>query len=152
MAKLAAKSLDLNEIIWAPENKGTPRYDALHGLFEKAIEERSARNRDNIIGATIYLPYADGHATYIVVKARPLTLIHVYLGDGWQVPFYSINGLRKADIESMRISEPGRGRWGGYYGENKATDADREFVVQKLQALLPEVFDGTALEPLKAKA
>jgi hypothetical protein len=147
MARLAARSLDLNQFIFGKNFKDN---FALDCLFSKALIERSSRGTDNIIGAVIHLPCADSYAIYIVVKARPLTLMHVSLSDAWSVPGYQINGLRKADIEQMRIGNDGRGFFG--LQESKATDTDREFVVQKLQALLPEVFDGTALEPLKAKA
>jgi len=137
MATTADKSLDLNEIIWAqPRDK----HNVLYGLFEEALADRSHQDLDNIVGSLIKIGWADGYAAYIIVKARPMTLMHVYLGDGWQVPFYMIRGLRKIDLEGMRDRpDDGRGSW-PYFKDGEVTDADREFVKETLHRLLPKIF------------
>jgi len=48
-------------------------------------------------GAEIALPYADGHARYIVLSLRPsVKLIHLAVGDAWDYPY--IERLTAADI------------------------------------------------------
>jgi len=50
------------------------------------------------IGEYLKFPAADSYALYVVVKESPLTLQHVDVGDGWQIPAAHIRGLTRADV------------------------------------------------------
>lgn len=146
MARLAENSLDLNTgIIWDnpdPRYQSRERTDVLCNLFERALHERSSQDLDNLIGALLLFGAADGYAMYIVTKARPLTLMHVYLGDGYQVQYPMIKGIDANDVRQMReVLDGSRGWRMPYSGE--ITDEDRQYVADKLHELLPRVFDGT---------
>lgn len=54
--------------------------------------------KDGIIGGIISFPIADGKAIYRVVESDPLTLQHIPIGDGYQIPDAHVRGLRKKDI------------------------------------------------------
>lgn len=54
---------------------------------------------DEITGGIISFPYADGHALYLVEKAKPLTLQHIPYMDAWQVDAALIRGLRVVDVQ-----------------------------------------------------
>lgn len=43
-------------------------------------------------------PVADGNAVYMVMHGRTLALVHLPIGDAWQIPEAHMRGLRKADI------------------------------------------------------
>ncbi len=60
-----------------------------------------ALSKGETVGGVLNFPVGDGMATYVVTKAHPLTLKWVPHGDQWQVPDYTIRGLRKADILGM---------------------------------------------------
>lgn len=50
----------------------------------------------------VRFPWADGYALYAVVKENPLTLQHIKVGDGYQVPAFYIRGFSKADLAGHR--------------------------------------------------
>lgn len=50
-------------------------------------------------GEIMRFPVADGYAQYMVAKARPFTLVHLALGDGWHIPAAHARGLTLADLE-----------------------------------------------------
>jgi len=85
-------------------------YDGRHGSFEFTMDgwreqmERLNTLRENqptegILGCFVHFPIADGAAVYEVVKAKPLTLMHIPEGDAWQIPAAHMRGLTAADIE-----------------------------------------------------
>jgi hypothetical protein len=47
-------------------------------------------------GEEIDFPVADGHARYIILSLRPVKLIHLPVGDGWQFNYAHL--LRAADV------------------------------------------------------
>lgn len=50
-------------------------------------------------GKVARFPHADGYAQYMVLdEGRTMSLIHVPLGDAWDLPEPYTRGLRKADI------------------------------------------------------
>jgi hypothetical protein len=53
----------------------------------------------DLLGETIQFPRGDGYAVYMVWNTRPLELIHVAIGDAWQVEDALIRGLRVSDIQ-----------------------------------------------------
>ena len=87
MARLLEKSYT-----W-PQKDGEAFYpdytDRQQKLYEQLKETRDI----------LYFPAGDGNACYLVVKARPLTLQHIEIGDAWQVPYPQIRGLRFDDVK-----------------------------------------------------
>lgn len=55
-------------------------------------------NRGSVIGKVVQYPIADGYAQYMVVKEKPLQLVHLSVGDGYQIPDAHLRGLKLSDI------------------------------------------------------
>lgn len=51
-----------------------------------------------VVGFLLHFPVADGHATYKVVKAKPLQVVHIPHGDAWHADAITLRGLRVSDI------------------------------------------------------
>jgi hypothetical protein len=54
-----------------------------------------------LLGEVVRWQRGDGFAEYMVWQTKPLQLIHLGLGDAWQVEDVLIRGLRLADIRGM---------------------------------------------------
>jgi hypothetical protein len=66
------------------------------------LADRCKMNGTNpLLGETIHFPRGDGAATYMVWKTKPLQLIHVAIGDAWQVEDALIRGLRLSDVRDQ---------------------------------------------------
>lgn len=66
------------------------------------LADRCKMNGTNpLLGETISFPRGDGAAVYMVWNTKPLELIHVAIGDAWQVEEALIRGLRLADIREQ---------------------------------------------------
>ena len=100
MAKLDPKPFD-----GLPQKKDgedyTEFYHRQYESFQKMWDAGLDLPEGQIKGAVVHFPIADGHANYIVTKLRPLTLQHVPVDDGWQIPLAHIRGLRKDDLVHM---------------------------------------------------
>jgi hypothetical protein len=59
------------------------------------------RKKGGICGEEIAFQIADGYARYLVKCERPLTLIHIDIGDGYQADPILIRGLRLKDCQAM---------------------------------------------------
>ncbi len=83
------------------------------GKFDLAKEERRERRyiaelteyvkslgyTGPLTGEEFTIPWADGAARYLVLDApRNCALMHLPLGDAWDVPAYMTRGVRKADV------------------------------------------------------
>jgi hypothetical protein len=55
------------------------------------------RKDGKYIGRVAKFPHADGYACYMVASMRPLELIHMEVGDCWELPH--INRLTAKDIK-----------------------------------------------------
>jgi hypothetical protein len=72
---------------------------------EQAYIERMqtlARERtpnDPLVGEVVRFGYADGYAQYVVWSTKPLHLIHLAVGDAWDLPDWQTRGLRLADVK-----------------------------------------------------
>ena len=51
----------------------------------------------SLAGELVTFPYADGYAQYVVFSLKPVSLIHLPVGDAWQYPY--VNRLTAADIK-----------------------------------------------------
>ena len=97
----------------APDGFEPPRWE--QNISWKEMEEKEAhyivklaayarkqlRAPDPIIGKVVRFPFADGYAQYMVWKLRPLELVHLDLGDGWNIPAAHARGLKVSDIREM---------------------------------------------------
>lgn len=54
----------------------------------------------DLMGQLVHYPVADGSATYMVVGTNPCALMHIPLGDAWQIPEAHMRGLRTQDIRA----------------------------------------------------
>lgn len=71
--------------------------DALSALIARA----AGLPDGEIVGGVIRFPVADGYAFYQVASAKPLTLAHIPLGDGHQIPDAHVRGLRAAEVRDL---------------------------------------------------
>lgn len=60
---------------------------------------RMGKRPHRLAGKVIRLPWADGYAQYMVASGTEL--IHLPLGDAWDVPAHQIRGLRVADLDDL---------------------------------------------------
>ncbi len=58
-------------------------------------------SRSELIGEVIGFPRGDGSAQYMVYRTKPLTLLHIPLGDAWDLPDYQLRGLRVKDVQEL---------------------------------------------------
>lgn len=69
------------------------------------IEKCRAICRENgdhpLLGEVVKWGRADGYAVYMVYNVKPLQLIHLAIGDAYQVEDALIRGLRPSDVEQM---------------------------------------------------
>lgn len=82
-------------------------YDA---EYDKGIEElqgiiASYNHVGQTVGGIIKFPVADNYAVYAVIKEKPLQLIHIDVGDGYQIPDAHVRGLNLDDIKELVAHE-----------------------------------------------
>jgi hypothetical protein len=54
-----------------------------------------------LAGEIVRWPRGDGYAQYMVLSTKPLALIHLPLGDAWQMDSIFLRGLRASDIRQQ---------------------------------------------------
>lgn len=94
---------DFGEYISAPGGfaPGGP-WDQACKAFEDALAaEAKSHNTGDLVGRVIRFPVADGQASYMVWKQKPLELVYVPLVDNYQIPEAHARGLRVADVRKM---------------------------------------------------
>lgn len=112
MAREASTSLDLNQFPKPGESFEGFDFAAIDERFEELEQASKAATEENPTGFLMYFAAGDGAAIYRVTKAKPLTLQHVYVHDGWQVPAAHIRGIRMADVrEAIRRERDPRFPW-----------------------------------------
>lgn len=67
----------------------------LDALYRRQPKSADASYR----GAVLSFGVADGKAFYIVVKDKPLTLMHIPYGDAWTVCRCTMNGIDRQEVE-----------------------------------------------------
>lgn len=78
------------------------KLNSLRLAEEKYIDEvkswikRAGYSGENS-GEIIQFPVADGYAQYMVISMKPLRLVHIPLGDGWD--FQYVNRLTAKDVQ-----------------------------------------------------
>ncbi len=58
-------------------------------------------SRSELVGEVIRFPRGDGTANYMVFRTKPLGLLHIPLGDAWDLPDYQLRGLRVKDVREL---------------------------------------------------
>lgn len=66
-----------------------------------AAEARRLQPGNPLVGEVVRFPRADGYAQYLVWDTKPLSLIHLEIGDAWHIPEAHARGLRVSDIQQM---------------------------------------------------
>lgn len=86
------------EIFSAPEEVEQPKidfanfdheqYEAANAEYVQKLKEwlNSMGYKGKNVGEILRLPWADGHAQYMVISMRPCRLMHLPLGDAWDHP------------------------------------------------------------------
>lgn len=88
-------------------NSFTPEW---HEEYDQILREERAElarlqansdllEHDNIVGALLAFPVADGEAYYLVIQEKPLVLAHVAEGDGYRLEDWMLKGITRRDIE-----------------------------------------------------
>lgn len=80
-------------------------YDKMCAVEDAYINRLAAeacrRSSHELVGKTVRFPCGDGYAVYIVWDVKPLTLVHVPVGDAWEIPAAHERGLTLADVRSQ---------------------------------------------------
>ena len=63
---------------------------------EKVQKWARENGQGDLAGEEVFFPFADGYARYVVLKTRPVRLIHLPIGDAWSYPY--IERLTEKDI------------------------------------------------------
>ena len=77
-------------------------WQAKEAAYIESLADRAKMNGTNpLLGEVVRWPRADGFAEYMVWQTKPLQLVHLNVGDGWQIEPELMRGLRLADIRGM---------------------------------------------------
>jgi len=106
MARLRATSVG---IPWADE-RDWQEHDRLEdAAVEAAKAELRATADGPLVGEELRWGRGDGYARYLIARESPLTLVHLAVGDAWEVEAETIRGLRLADARRMVQANRNRG-------------------------------------------
>jgi hypothetical protein len=93
-------------------SEGRLDYDAMSAAEKAWLEAEKEKLRkssaSDVVGEEVRFQVADGYASYIVTKVRPLTVVHIGLGDAYQAHGATIRGLNLAEV---RHQVEGDRRW-----------------------------------------
>ena len=104
MAKLITKDIPAPDFTFTDGRFDADKYQ---GDCVKYIEALRATctDQDDVVGEIIRWQRADGYAEYMVVNTKPLELVHLDTGDGYEVEAPLIRGLNLSDVRGMVESE-----------------------------------------------
>ncbi len=101
-----------NKIYLPPESVGKPpsvmlmldnSIDAYRKAETEFVDKVKTYAKENgssdIRGEVIRFPYADSFAAYVVFSLKPVTLIHLQIGDAWEYPHAKF--LPASEIRSL---------------------------------------------------
>lgn len=115
------------EVFGIPEEfRDPPQYEGQEGTMENAFKalrkaedewltelvkwcHTNTDSRSELIGEIVSFPRGDGSARYMVFRTKPLELLHIPLGDAWDLPDYQMRGLRVKDIRELVRTDHARG-------------------------------------------
>lgn len=75
-------------------------FDACKQHEQDMAEWCRQNSKSDLAGEVMRFPVADGKATYMVHKLKPLTLIFLDYGDGYEIPDMMLRGMTVADVRS----------------------------------------------------
>ena len=86
--------------------------EVIHVKHKKTLEDLEKQSKKatakNPVGLLMKFSAADGYAIYRVVKAKPLTLQHVPLFDGYRIPDAHVRGITMEEVkQQIRWNEMG---------------------------------------------
>lgn len=97
----------MGKIYKAPDTIELPKVD--FGKYNREEEKKKEdkylsdlaawckkRKDQQYVGEVVRFPHADGYAQYMVASIKPLELVHLELGDAWDLPY--IERLKAKDI------------------------------------------------------
>lgn len=119
MAKLVATPKEIAKAMEMVDGEDFNVYSVRAGKAFAALQAESDALPDGeVVGAMISFPWADGHAFYRVMRAKPLQVAHIPYMDAWHVDPLMIRGLRVADV--LKMLERHRGLKGMSSSRGKA--------------------------------
>jgi len=62
---------------------------------------REQHPSDGLAGNILRFPRGDGYAQYVVITSKPLALMHLAIGDAWDLPDWQLRGLRLTDVKAQ---------------------------------------------------
>jgi hypothetical protein len=75
-------------------------YDEAEDAFVKKVQAwAKLHGKGELAGEIWRYGVADGYAQYVVLKEKPLELIHLPIGDAWNIPDIVRRGLRLEDVK-----------------------------------------------------
>lgn len=105
MAQLIPNPIPAPE--WSDYSDSDGRFDrktmqTVDNAYYAKCAEACRENGDHpLLGKVLRWQRADGYAEYMVWNTKPLTLMHLPVGDAWSVETPLIRGLNLADVEEM---------------------------------------------------
>lgn len=85
---------------------------------KKVVKYAKLRHTGNYVGKELQMSVADGYARYIVISEKPMALVHLDLGDGYDHPY--IHRLTAKDVkDEIDRSE----RLGKIFADSRARQA-----------------------------
>ena len=76
-------------------------WDAEEKWIEDLKAELRAKSSGDLVGEEVNWPRGDGYARYLISKQRPLTLVHLEVGDAWHADGATIRGFRLQDAKAV---------------------------------------------------
>jgi hypothetical protein len=70
-------------------------------MFDELQDHSDNLPEGQVEGAVISFPVADGSASYLITREKPLSLSHIPFLDGYHANPILIRGLRKSDVLQM---------------------------------------------------
>jgi hypothetical protein len=100
MAKIYGIPKELGEAPSFSIEQPFEAYQQATEKFVQSVKDWAKKNGNGECrGEEIRFPVADGYAQYVVVGLKPVTLIHLPIGDGWQ--FQYANRLTAKDVRDQ---------------------------------------------------
>lgn len=84
-----------------------PHHDGQYakGILELQDMIASYNNVGKTVGEVIRFQVADGYAEYAVMKEKPLQLVYINSGVGYQIPDAHVRGLNLDDVKELVAHE-----------------------------------------------
>ena len=105
MGKIYSTPKEIQEPVFNFKDiKGSNEKEAKYIQEVKDWCKSHSTEKTEYVGEIITIPHADSFACYIVFKTKPVQLIHLQIGDGWNSPYADLLTTKrvKVMIESDR--------------------------------------------------